>query len=399
MERRGLRDVWMALLALSLMPAVAAAAPPRPPEGGGGLSRDQLPHDPIPFFVRANMELELWESAQRLRAQGLLPEPDARAPVGDLVWPLRSLPTHTDFDYHGISNYVDLNPAFPGQLLDWNCGTRTYDLDDGYNHAGIDYFLWPFAWRMMDAAVIGIVAAAPGTILHKIDGNNDRSCQGHYSSSWNAVYVQHADGSVAWYGHMKTGSLTAKAVGQPVAAGEFLGLVGSSGFSSGPHLHFELRSSNAAGAAIHEPHAGACQASPGLWAVQRPYWSSGINKLATHWAPPDLETSCPNPGQETPNFRNRFVPGVDTLIVAAYHRDQLAGIPTQYRLKRKGAVVDSWSHAAGGNFAASYWYWQPALPANTARGAWVFEAETAGRIYRHEYMVGADIILATGFGG
>ena len=399
MAIRRIRTTLIVSLALAPLPVATAGEGPRPPDGGGGLSHEQLPHDPVPFFVRANMELELWESAQRLRAQGLLPEPDTRARVDNLIWPLRARSTFSDFDYHGISNYVDLNPAYPNQLLDWNCGTRTYDLGDGYNHAGIDYFLWPFTWRMMDAAVIEIVAAAPGTIIHKIDGYNDRSCQNNYSASWNAVYVQHADGTVAWYGHMKTGSLTGKAVGQPVAAGEFLGLVGSSGFSSGPHLHFELRSSNAVGATIHEPHAGACQATPSRWAVQRPYWSTGINKLATHSAPPNFNTGCPNPGQETPNFSNRFVPGVDTLIVAAYHRDQVAGMPAQYRLKRKGAVVQGWSHAADQNYSASYWYWQPQLPAGAARGAWVFEVETAGRIYRHEYMVGADIILATGFGG
>ena len=229
MASRRIRTTLIVLLALAPLPVAAAGEGPRPPDGGGGLSHAQLPHDPIPFFVRANMELELWESAQRLRTQGLLPEPDTRVRVDNLIWPLRARSTFSDFDYHGISNYVDLNPAYPNQLLDWNCGTRTYDLGDGYNHAGIDYFLWPFTWRMMDAAVIEIIAAAPGTIIHKIDGYNDRSCQNNYSASWNAVYVQHADGTVAWYGHMKTGSLTSKAVGQPVVAGEFLGLVGSSG--------------------------------------------------------------------------------------------------------------------------------------------------------------------------
>ena len=51
----------------------------------------------------------------------------------------------------------------------------------------------------------------------------------------------HADGSVAWYGHMKAGSLTNKAVGQTVSSGEYLGIVGSSGNSTGPHLHFGIR--------------------------------------------------------------------------------------------------------------------------------------------------------------
>ena len=68
---------------------------------------------------------------------------------------------------------------------------------------------------MMDAALIEIVAVAPGVILHKQDGHPDRSCDAGTATPWNAVYVQHADGTVAWYGHMKNGSTTTKAVGQP----------------------------------------------------------------------------------------------------------------------------------------------------------------------------------------
>ena len=36
----------------------------------------------------------------------------------------------------------------------------------------------------------------------------------------------HADGSIAWYGHMKSGSLTEKQ--DTVAQGEYLGIIGSS---------------------------------------------------------------------------------------------------------------------------------------------------------------------------
>ena len=45
---------------------------------------------------------------------------------------------------------------------------------------------------------------------------------------------------MAWYGHLKRGSVTPKVVGAPVAAGEYLGTGGRFGNSTGPHLHFEL---------------------------------------------------------------------------------------------------------------------------------------------------------------
>lgn len=388
--------VW---LLLSTTSGVAAdrMAPPR--LAGGGAPPGVEAHDVMPPFVRANIEHQLWQNAQRLQARGQLPASTSQPRIDGLIWPMRARAGYRDFDYHGVSNYVDLNPAFPDQLLDWTCGTRTYDLESGYNHAGVDYFLWPFSWRMMDAEMIEIVAAAPGTILHKQDGFDDRSCTDHYSADWNAVYVQHGDGSVAWYGHMKLGSLTAKPVGASVAAGEFLGLVASSGLSSGPHLHFELRESNLPGTQILEAHNGACRAGPTLWAVQRPYRDSGINKLATHSAPPSFNVACPDPGQETPNFSDNFQPGVDTLILAAYFRDQTQGSTTTYRLKRRGQVQSQWNHASPETYSAAYWYWshEPLAP-SAPHGVWLFEAEYAGRIYRHEFTVG-DVLFGTSFGG
>jgi len=181
------------------LPALAADRPPSTPAGGEGFTRESLAHDhEMPAFMRANIELGIAENVARLTREGLLAAPDTSVLVSNLQWPLRARAGYADPDYHGISNFVDLDPAFPNQLLDYQCGTRSYDLSSGYNHPGIDYFLWPFAWRMMDAEVIEVVAAAPGTIIQKIDGWNDRSCTNNYSDSWNAVYVQHGDGTVAW---------------------------------------------------------------------------------------------------------------------------------------------------------------------------------------------------------
>lgn len=60
-----------------------------------------------------------------------------------------------------------------------------------------------------------------------------------YSSSYgNYVVVYHADGNSTLYAHM---SSMAVSVGQYVSRGQTLGYVGSTGWSTGPHLHFEVR--------------------------------------------------------------------------------------------------------------------------------------------------------------
>ncbi len=62
-----------------------------------------------------------------------------------------------------------------------------------------------------------------------------------HSSYGNYVAVSHSDGTSTLYAHMSSRSVT---VGQQVAQGQELGKVGSTGSSTGNHLHFEIRVNN-----------------------------------------------------------------------------------------------------------------------------------------------------------
>ena len=74
----------------------------------------------------------------------------------------------------------------------------------------------------------GIVAAASGTVIRAAT---------HWSYG-NYVIVDHGGGYTTLYAHC---SKLLVSVGQNVAAGEKIALVGSTGQSTGPHLHFEVR--------------------------------------------------------------------------------------------------------------------------------------------------------------
>ena len=86
-------------------------------------------------------------------------------------------------------------------------------------HAGVD-----FAERQGRA----IHATAPGTIIKA----------GNYGGYGNMVEIDHGNGITTRYGHMS--KVSAK-VGQVVRRGATIGAIGSTGRSTGPHLHYEVR--------------------------------------------------------------------------------------------------------------------------------------------------------------
>ncbi|WOL31305.1 peptidoglycan LD-endopeptidase [Microcoleus phage My-WqHQDG] len=88
------------------------------------------------------------------------------------------------------------------------------------------------------------MAAATGTpILAAMDGVIDgKGYQGTATSGYgNYVAIRHADGSISetFYAHLQ--SYTDLPVGAAVKAGDVIGTMGSTGGSTGPHLHFEVR--------------------------------------------------------------------------------------------------------------------------------------------------------------
>ena len=89
-------------------------------------------------------------------------------------------------------------------------------------------------WR----AHLGVDYAAPtGTPVRSV-GQGIVDVAGNQGGFGNVVMVKHASGQTTVYAHLSRINVKR---GQSVAQGQTLGLVGATGWATGPHLHFEFR--------------------------------------------------------------------------------------------------------------------------------------------------------------
>ncbi len=173
---------------------------------------------------------------------------------------------HDPAVYDGVERAICINyngDPFPG----------CYD-----EHQGSDYLLLG-DWDQMDAGSAQIVAAADGVVVDVEDGHYDRchgdmatfesNCDGN-SGLANSVIVEHQteQGPVqTYYWHLMKGSVAVEE-GDSVGCGDLLGLVGSSGNSSQPHLHFEIELDDNR----VDPYAGLYSQSESWWVDQGDTW-------------------------------------------------------------------------------------------------------------------------------
>ncbi|MGZ6993359.1 MAG: M23 family metallopeptidase, partial [Ilumatobacteraceae bacterium] len=156
--------------------------------------------------------------------------------------------------------------------LPWSCGERYYvsqgndgDLCTATN--GDHILIQDYAWDFALPRHTPVLSAREGvvTLALNVQQQGDScydGCRYPFNSTdfadccksclllANRVNVKHADGSVSTYWHLDQATVQ---VGQHVKAGDLLGYSGTSGCSTGPHLHFQV---------MNNCPTGYCQSKP-----------------------------------------------------------------------------------------------------------------------------------------
>ncbi|WP_404195287.1 M23 family metallopeptidase [Streptomyces tauricus] len=133
-------------------------------------------------------------------------------------------------------------PAAAKTASSWVDPVKKYKLSASFAQAGN---LWSSTHSGQDFAVSSgtqVVAAHGGTVV-KTGGNG----AGDGPAYGNAVVIKHSNGTYSQYAHLSRVDVKP---GQVVKTGQRIALSGNTGNSSGPHLHFEIRTSANYGSAV-----------------------------------------------------------------------------------------------------------------------------------------------------
>ena len=185
-----------------------------------GLMAATLDNTPRPTTAAISMDAERSEAADRTNRSIR----DPQAPLGAAAAETRAA-APTQAPEAAAPAKTEAAPAPEGKKPDWvnpmphGAVTSCYGPRWGTMHAGID------------------LAADAGEPIQSVGAGEVVAAGWVFSGYGISVVVDHGNGYLTHYAHMNK---TAVKVGQKVRAGTVLGYEGSTGDSTGPHLHFEV---------------------------------------------------------------------------------------------------------------------------------------------------------------
>jgi murein DD-endopeptidase len=229
-----------------------------------------------------------------------------------------------------IMHYVDRDPT-PG-IIDFRCGRQTYD-----GHDGIDFGIANLQ------QTVPVIASANGTVLNIRDGVDDRLIVSQADRDLilgrecgNGVLIDNGSGWTTQYCHMKKNSIAVRQGGK-ISTGSVLGMVGSSGLASFPHVHLTVRQR---GKAI-DPFVG-INNSKSCPNEKKPLWANPIGYVSTGLISAGFAPKVPTQSELWQGmYRNpNLSPNIPSLLFWVHNYGVLTGDTERWKLTNpKGEIV------------------------------------------------------------
>ena len=285
--------------------------------------------------------------------------PVRATPPSTFIWP----ETDTPFQDHVLANYVDLDPT--SGIRDWRGESASSD-----GHAGLDFGGANFA--AMDAGR-PVVAAADGVVVDAVDGNPDRSTT-FSGLPANLVIIDHGDGWRTLYLHLRRDSVEVE-VGDVVQQGDMLGFEGSSGNSTGPHLHFEVQHHGRLVETFLDPNA---------------YWENPLGYVGDESFLVDSGNTNYNPVRHAGERPSN----VDVISQASGQTSYAWGVFSGLRdgdflefswVQPNGVIHATRNIALTQNLSSSYFFFSTSLPATPDLGFWTIDIRNNRRLLGRQH--------------
>ena len=141
---------------------------------------------------------------------------------------------------------LDATPGPPGKIArdvaySLPVDETAFELGQGF-HGGFSHQdrANRFAIDLIVAEGTPVLAARAGIVMQAEGDFREGGVDASLSNRANLIRVLHEDGSMALYAHLQAGGVFVRP-GDTVSLGQVIGRAGSTGYSSGPHLHFAVQ--------------------------------------------------------------------------------------------------------------------------------------------------------------
>jgi murein DD-endopeptidase MepM/ murein hydrolase activator NlpD len=148
----------------------------------------------------------------------------------DSSWSYTYYATWGNLNVTHDDSYIYHLPYAPGQAYPVSQGFH-----GKYSHTGGDCFSIDF--KMPEGT--HVLAAREGVVVGVKDDSDLGGGDKKFEWDANYILVKHSDGTLGHYVHLQKGGVRVK-IGQRVEIGDWMALSGSTGYSTGPHLHFAV---------------------------------------------------------------------------------------------------------------------------------------------------------------